>query len=52
MEETNSDNSRNELKLTLLVQFIGVINVVTEPGFMSIDVISVGQGRGRQHRKN
>ena len=47
MEETNSDNSLGELALASVVQLIAVIDVVTEPGALSIDVIGVGQGRGR-----
>ena len=51
MEETNSDNSLDELALASVVQLIGVIDVVTEPGALSIDVVGVGQGRGRQRRR-
>ena len=35
------------LKLASVVQLIDVIGVVTEPGALSIDVVGVGQGRGR-----
>ena len=35
------------LKLVYVVQLIDVIGVVTEPGALSIDVVGVGQGRGR-----
>ena len=49
MGETYSDNSLDEFKLASVVQLIGVIDVVTEPGSgsLSIDVVGVGQGRGR-----
>ena len=35
------------LKLASVVQLIDVIGVVTEPRALSIDVVGVGQGRGR-----
>ena len=47
MGETYPDISLGELKLASLVQLINVIGVVTETGALSIDVVGVGQGRGR-----
>ena len=35
------------LKLASVVHLIDVIGVVTEPRALSIDVVGVGQGRGR-----
>ena len=35
------------MKLAYVVQVIGVIDVVPEPGALSINVVGVRQGRGR-----
>ena len=50
--KTYPDNSHDELKLTSVGQLIDVIGVVTEPRALSIDVVGVGQGRGRDGRKS